>query len=428
MNSRVGWCNTSTWSKRATSIERQMSTKFDLIIVGGGLAGAALAVALRKSRLSVALVDSLTPAKGPAKSAGWDSRIYAYTPANVRFLQTLGIWERLDATRLCAVEHMEVYGDSGGRLDFSAPGSDQGSAQGSAQGFDLHALSWIGESDLLRCELWESLTRQHNVTVFTPATPTKFARSDDAVEITLDNGQTLSAALIVGADGRDSWVRQAADITAHSREYGQQAIVANFRTSRPHNKIARQWFRQDGILAWLPLPGELISLVWSVPDEIAATLMALPDDDFCRQVAAAGENALGELSLETPRAAFALRFMRVESVVAPRLALVGDAAHAIHPLSGHGINLGFQDVRVLADLLAATESWQDIGEYGLLRRYARTRAEEPFLLQYTTDGLARLFACRNPLIVKLRNAGLNLTARLPALTRLLTRYAASGTI
>jgi ubiquinone biosynthesis UbiH/UbiF/VisC/COQ6 family hydroxylase len=390
--------------------------KFDLIIVGGGLAGAALAVALRKSRLSIALVDSLTPAKGPVKSAGWDTRIYAYTPASVRFLQALGVWERLDQTRLCAVERMEVYGDSGGRLDFSAQESD------------FHALSWIGESDLLRCELWESLTRQHNVTVFTPATPTKFTRSDASVEITLDNGKTLSAALIVGADGRDSWVRQAAGITAHSREYGQQAIVANLRTARPHNKIARQWFRPDGVLAWLPLPGERISLVWSVPDDLAATLIALPDDDFCRQVAAAGENALGEFTFETPRAAFPLRFMRVENVIAPRLALVGDAAHAIHPLSGHGINLGFQDVRALADLLAATESWQDIGEHGLLRRYARTRAEEPFLLQYTTDGLARLFACRNPLIVKLRNAGLNLTARLPVLTRLLTRYAASGNI
>jgi ubiquinone biosynthesis UbiH/UbiF/VisC/COQ6 family hydroxylase len=390
--------------------------KFDLIIVGGGLAGAALAVALRKSRLSVALVDSLTPAKGPRKSAGWDTRIYAYTPANVRFLQTLGVWERLDHDRLCAVERMEVYGDRGGRLDFSAHESD------------LHALSWIGESDLLRCELWESLKRQHNVTLFSPVTPTKFVRNDGAVEITLNNGQTLSAALIVGADGRDSWLRQAAGINAHSREYGQQAIVANFHTARPHHRVALQWFRQDGILAWLPLPGERISLVWSVPDELAATLMALPDADFCRQVAAAGENALGDFTLETPRAAFALRFMRVENVVAPRLALVGDAAHAIHPLSGHGINLGFQDVRVLADLLAGTEAWQDIGEHGLLRRYARARAEEPFLLQYTTDGLARLFASHNPLVVRLRNAGLNLTARLPALTRLLTRYATSGNI
>ncbi|MDR2259337.1 MAG: UbiH/UbiF family hydroxylase [Azoarcus sp.] len=390
--------------------------KFDLIIVGGGLTGAALAVALRASRLSVALVDSAIPAKGPVKTPGWDTRIYAYTPASARFLQTLGIWDRLDHARLCAVERMHIHGDAGGRLDFAAP--DGGFSE----------LAWIGEADLLLCELWESLIRQHNVTVFAPAAPAKLARGGDAMEVTLENGQTLAASLVVGADGRDSWVRQSAGIPARVRAYGQQAVVANFRASRPHGQTAHQWFREDGVLAWLPLPGERISLVWSAPDETAAALMALADDDFCRRAAEAGGSLLGDFALETPRAAFALRFMRVDSVVAPRIALAGDAAHAIHPLSGHGINLGFQDVRVLAELLAGTGEWQDIGEYGLLRRYARARAEEPFMLQYTTDGLARLFACRNPLAAKLRNAGLNLTARLPPLAKALARYAASGNI
>ena len=175
------------------------------------------------------------------------------------------------------------------------------------------------------------------------------------------------------------------------------------------------------------MPGDRLSLVWSATDEIAAALMALSDDDFCRRAAEAGGNLMGEFAIETPRAAFALRFMRAESVVAPRVALMGDAAHAIHPLSGHGINLGFQDARALAGLLGETGAWQDIGEYGLLRGHARARAEEPFLLQYVTDGLARLFACRNPCVAKLRNAGLDFTARLPAATRLLARYATNGT-
>ncbi|MDR2092808.1 MAG: UbiH/UbiF family hydroxylase [Azoarcus sp.] len=393
-----------------------MNEKFDLIIIGGGLAGATLAVALRGSRLAVALIDSAISAPGPVKPAGWDTRIYAYTPASARFLQTLGVWDRLDHDRLCAVERMQVHGDGGGRLDFEA--RDSGCAE----------LAWIGESAPLLRELWESLTRQHNVTVFAPAMPKAFTRRDDSVDIILKDGRILSAALVVGADGRDSWLRQAAGIGTHGHLYDQQAIVANLRVTTPHQKIARQWFRADGVLAWLPLPGERISLVWSAPDDIAATLMALPDDEFCQQAAEAGGKALGDFAIETPRAAFALRFMRAESIVAPRLALVGDAAHAIHPLSGHGINLGFQDVRALAGLLGATGSWEDIGDYALLRRYARARAEEPLLLQYTTDGLARLFACHDPLIAKLRNAGLNLTARLPVAARLLARYAANGTV
>jgi ubiquinone biosynthesis UbiH/UbiF/VisC/COQ6 family hydroxylase len=398
----------------AVEMHVQMSEKFDLIIVGGGLAGAALAVALRGSRLAVALIDSAIPASGPARPAAWDSRVYAYTPASARFLQTLGIWERLDHNRLCAVESMQVHGDGDGRLDFDA--RDSGCAE----------LAWIGESAPLLRELWESLTRQHNVTVFAPATPKTFTRRDASVEIALEDGPTLSAALAVGADGRDSWLRQAAGIGTHGHSYDQQAIVANLRTTNPHGRIARQWFRTDGVLAWLPLPGDRVSLVWSAPDDVAAGLMALSDDDFCQRAAEAGGRALGDFAIETPRAAFSLRFMRVESIVAPRLALAGDAAHGIHPLSGHGINLGFQDVRALAGLLSTAGSWEDIGDYALLRRYARARAEEPFLLQYMTDGLARLFACRNPLVAKLRNTGLNLTSRLPMAAGLLARYAANG--
>ncbi|MDR0703247.1 MAG: UbiH/UbiF family hydroxylase [Azoarcus sp.] len=391
-----------------------MNEKFDLIIIGGGLAGAALAVALRGSRLAIALIDNAISAPGPLKPAGWDTRIYAYTPASARFLQTLGIWDRLDHDRLCAVERMQVHGDGGGRLDFEA--RDSGCAE----------LAWIGESAPLLHELWESLTRQHNVAVFAPAAPKTFTRRDASVDITLEDGRILSAALAVGADGRDSWLRQAAGIGAHGHSYSQQAIVANLRATAPHQGIARQWFRTDGTLAWLPLPGDRISLVWSVPDGIAATRMALSDDDFCQRAAEAGGRALGDFAIETPRAAFDLRFMRAERIVAPRLALVGDAAHAIHPLSGHGINLGFQDVQALAGLLGAAGSWEDIGEHALLRRYARARAEEPFLLQYTTDALARLFACRNPLVAKLRNMGLDLAARLPVAAKLLARYAANG--
>jgi 2-polyprenyl-6-methoxyphenol hydroxylase-like FAD-dependent oxidoreductase len=167
-------------------------------------------------------------------------------------------------------------------------------------------------------------------------------------------------------------------------------------------------------------------VVWSAADALASELLALPEHEFCARVAAAGGHRLGRFEMLTPRAAFPLRLMRTETVVRPRIALIGDAAHAIHPLSGHGINLGFQDARVLANALAALPAWRDPGELAVLRAYARRRAEEPFLLQYATHGLSRLFGSDNPLLGALRNAGLNLTSQLPVLKNALVRYAATG--
>jgi ubiquinone biosynthesis UbiH/UbiF/VisC/COQ6 family hydroxylase len=384
--------------------------KFDLIVVGGGLAGAALAVALRGSRLRIALIDST----GPMRPDSWDARIYAYSPANARFLDDLGIWRHLDAERLSPVHEMQIFGDAGGALRFSA--YESGVAE----------LAWIGESSLVHLELWESLKRQHNVTLFCPARPAQFEVNDDAVQLRLGDGRVLTAALIVGADGRDSWVREQAGIAATVRPYDESAVVANFECERPHRQTAFQWFMSEGILAWLPLPGNMISIVWSAKIEVAEGLVALDDAAFCERVEAAGGHRLGKLSLRTRRAAFPLGFIRVAQVVRPRVALIGDAAHAIHPLSGHGINLGFQDAHALAAKLEALPSWQDPGDIAVLRGYARSRAEEPFLLQYATHGLNRLFGTRLPFVSQLRNVGLNLIARLPVVSNALVRYAING--
>lgn len=384
--------------------------KFDLIIVGGGLAGAALAVALRASRLKIALVESSLP----ARPTGWDTRIYAYSPANADFLRELGVWDRLDQTRLCPVECMDIKGDGNGSVKFSAYQSG------------LSELAWIGESSLIHCELWESLKRQHNVTVFAPAHPGALDVSESEARLVLDDGRSLSAALLVGADGRDSWVRQQSGIKASVKPYDEMGVVANLSCEQEHRRTAFQWFRDDGVLAWLPLPGSRISIVWSAPDAVAADLMSMSDESFCERVADAGGRRLGRFAMESPRAAFPLRLMRVESMIGRRVALIGDAAHAIHPLSGHGINLGFQDARMLASLLGELKPWQGAGDHGVLRRYARARAEEPFLLQYATHGLNRLFASRNPASALLRNVGMNLTDRFPVITNALTRYAVSG--
>lgn len=384
--------------------------KFDLIIVGGGLAGAALAVALRTSRLSIALVEAAVP----HHPQGWDQRVYAYSPANAAFLRELGIWERLDHDRLCAVERMDVRGDRNGALQFSAYQSG------------LAELAWIGESSLIHCELWESLRRQHNVEVFAPAQLKDLVLTAEGASLVLDDGRSLRADLVVGADGRDSRVRELAGIGSSVTPYGERGVVANLRCEQAHRGTAFQWFRDDGVLAWLPLPDKLISIVWSAPDGVAADLLSSDDSTFCERVAAAGGHALGAMTLETPRAAFPLRLMRVDSMIGMRVALIGDAAHAIHPLSGHGINLGFQDAKGLAALLCGLKPWQGAGDHALLRHYARARAEEPFILQYATHGLNRLFSSRHPAAALLRNVGMNLTDRLPVITNALTRYAVSG--
>ena len=382
-------------------------TAFDIVIVGGGLAGLSLACALRDTQLKIALVES----RAPSRATGWDARIYAVSPANVAFLQEIGAWKHLDSDRIAPIHAMNIFGDGGARLDFSA--YESGVAQ----------LGWILESSLMACELWESAKRQGNLTLLCPASPKTLETRKEDTRLTLDDGNTLAARLLVGADGRDSWVREAAGLAAGRTPYGEMGLVANFACARAHRNIARQWFREDGVLAWLPLPGNRISIVWSTPDAHATQLLGLSAEALSARVAAAGEHALGKLELLAPAAAFPLHLMRVPHTIAPRLALIGDAAHGIHPLSGHGINLGYQDAKALADLLVATPAWQDVGNARLLRHYQRARREETLLLQTTTHTLRRLFRDKLPGLKPLRNIGMNLTNRLPVLKNMLVRYA-----
>jgi ubiquinone biosynthesis UbiH/UbiF/VisC/COQ6 family hydroxylase len=287
----------------------------------------------------------------------------------------------------------------------------------------LSELGWIVESSLMACEFWESIKRQANLTLFCPARPAQLGFTSEAAVLHLSDGTVLAGRLLVGADGRDSWVRQAAGLSAVNTPYHDQGVVANFATEKPHRGVAYQWFRDDGVLAYLPLPGQRVSIVWSTPDAHAKALCALPAAAFSERVAEAGGRVLGRLESITPAAAFPLRLMRVPHTVAPRLALVGDAGHGIHPLSGHGINLGYQDARELARLLAAAPPWQDIGNERFLQRYQRARREEVFLMQTTTDALWRLFHRAPAFARPLRNLGMTLTNRLPFIKNTLVRYA-----
>lgn len=384
------------------------SLHFDVVIIGGGLVGASLAAALKSSGLEVALLE-----KQPAatQAAGWDSRIYAISPGNAAFLAECGAWQRLDMSRVQPVSAMRVFGDTGAELDFSA--------------YQIGApeLNFIIENRLLQQALWQQLQQQENLTLFLQGQSSSIEWLSDSAQLTLDDGRVLHAKLIVGADGRDSWVRQQAGIEAKVSAYQQDGVVANFQVEKPHRGTAFQWFQTDGILALLPLPQQMVSMVWSVSPTKSAELLALTPVALCAQVAAASQQTLGELKLVTPPAAFPLRLMKLAHIIAPRLVLVGDAAHNVHPLSGQGVNLGFRDARELAKVLNDRGAQTDCGEAHLLRRYERARKEDIAAMQLSTNALKHLFNNSNPLLRRLRNVGLTLTNRITPLKKILAQHA-----
>jgi ubiquinone biosynthesis UbiH/UbiF/VisC/COQ6 family hydroxylase len=385
----------------------------DVAIAGAGLVGLSLGVALAEAGLAVALVDraSLEEVAAPRGEEDWDARIYAISPGSAAFLQSLGAWQPLPPERVTAIETMRVEGDDGAVLRFSAHELGE------------RALAWIVEERALR----EALTARLRTTGVVIRAPRGLASMGFAArhaQLHFDDGSTLSTRLIVGADGLRSWVRASAGIVAVPRPYGQTAVVANFRCERAHHGQARQWFLEDGgILAWLPLPGRRISIVWSASDALAAELKALAPDALARRVAAAGGDALGAFTCLTPAAAFPLQFLRPPVVVAHRLALCGDAAHGVHPLAGQGVNLGFGDVEALAAILRERGPVRDAGTPILLDRYARRRAGPVRAIQTVTDTLAHLFGIRMPWARAARNLGMAGLDRMPFAKRLLAEPA-----
>ena len=380
---------------------------FDIVIIGGGIAGASLAAALKSSGLKLGLVES---GSLPSLASGWDSRIFAFTPGNADFLTECGAWQILDISRVQQVEAMRIFGDTGAKLDFSA--------------YQLGApeLAFIMESRLLQHALWQNLREQDNLTLLHPAQCAELTWQEDAARLKLKDGREIKAKLIVGADGRDSWVRHQAGMLEVPTPYHQHGVVANFSISKAHRGIAYQWFQPDGILALLPLPGKRISIVWSVSPEQSAGLLALTHEDLCARVAEASQHTLGELQVITAPAAFPLQVLNLAHITKPRLALVGDAAHNVHPLAGQGVNLGLRDARELAQVLSQRGAL-DCGELRLLRRYEKARRQDILSMQLTTDALKHLFVNDMPLLRTLRNVGLAATNKIVPLKKMLARHA-----
>ncbi len=399
--------------------------RFEVAIAGGALVGAALARALRGARVAL-ISQERRPA--PAQSTGFDkgfdkgfdtgfdSRVYALSPGNALFLSRLGAWSAIPEARRTPVRAMRVYGDDGVSLiEFDAYRTG------------CSELAWIVEDGTLQEALWCGLRGQEGLSVFSAATLRQLELTQSRALLSLEDGRKFSAQLVVGADGARSMVRSKAGIAADEREYGQRAVVANFACGKPHRGVAFQWFqggqKSGAVLALLPLPGDHVSMVWSTSDAEAARLEALPAAALASEVAAASRESVGELSLVTPQRGFALRRLAAGRLAAPRVALAGDAAHVIHPLAGQGANLGLQDARVLAEVLAKREPGRDAGDPRLLRRYERARAEDILAMRTTVHGLFRLFDAREAGVSRLRNAGLNLADRMPVLKNLLMRRA-----
>lgn len=381
--------------------------RYQIVVVGAGLVGASAALAFARQGLRVALVERQTP-RLPDEI--WDARIYAISPASQRFLECLGVWQRLDAGRIQPVFHMDVAGDSFGavRLDAYEAG--------------VSHLATIVEAGRLQNALWQALETGADVALHCPAVIDSIGWGKPWTQLSLADGSVIEAQLVVGADGAASPVRQSAGLGSVVTPYGQSGVVANFTCEIPHRGTAFQWFSGGDILAWLPLSGNRVSMVWSTRSEHADELAALDGGALAEKAQAAGHGRLGMLQPLTPSAVFPLRLMRVNAVVAPGVALIGDAAHSVHPLAGQGVNLGFGDAEALAGVLAQYRR-SPCGDLRVLQRYARKRAEPVRRMQALTHGLHHLFG--DARAAWLRNRGMQFVDRMPPLKAALVREAMS---
>jgi 2-octaprenylphenol hydroxylase len=383
-----------------------------LIVVGGGPVG--IAVARAALGCSIALVAQERREVGRPRPDAFDARVYALSPGNVAFLRDIRAWQGLPPERLTPIHAMRVFGDRpGAEIEFDAYRAG------------VPELAWTVEDGALQDAMWAAAQGREDIELFAPAACESLDAGAQTVRLTLRDGRTVSGALVVGADGANSFVREKAGIAVVDRGYGQSAVVANFECEKSHSNTAFQWFQGGPVLALLPLPGRRASMVWSLPSEQAESVAGLDGDALCRAVEMAARHELGALSLISAVRSYPLRRLSAARLVAPRVALAGDAAHVIHPLAGQGLNLGLQDARALAATLTARGPVRDPGDFSLLRRYERERAEPILSMDFMVDGLLKLFGSRNDALSRLRNAGLNLTGQLPVLKNLLMRRAMS---
>jgi 2-octaprenylphenol hydroxylase len=386
--------------------------EYDLIIVGGGMVGAGLACALGDTPLRVAVIESREPALSwPPED--YDIRVSAITRASQRFFENVGAWEGMVSRRVHAYSDMHVWDATGsGVIHFDS--ADIGEPD----------LGHIIENSVIQAALVERARRFDNIDYRCPMELREVQWQADAGSVTSAGGETLSARLLVGADGGRSWLRGQAGIQVKGWSYDQSAVVCTVQTEQSHEDTCWQRFMPSGPLAFLPMDENRSSIVWSTTPEQARSLLDLDEADFRRLLGDALENRLGRVVSVGERGAFPLRLQHAEHYVMPRLALVGDAAHTIHPLAGQGVNLGLADAATLAQvLLEARQAREDLGDMKVLRRYERWRKADNLTMMAAMDGFKRLFSNDLLPLRWARNLGLNLTNGVLPLKNLLIRYA-----
>lgn len=394
-----------------------MELRADLLIVGAGMVGSALALALQGSGLQVLLLDGSPMSVKPFDpQAAFEPRVSALSTASQRILDRLGVWDGITTRRASPYTDMHVWDGSGtGQIHFSAA--------------SLHAetLGHIVENRVVQDALLDRL-HDCDLGLLANARLEQMRRSGDDWLLTLADGRTLRAPLVIAADGANSAVRRLTGVATREWDYLHHAIVTSVRSARPHRMTAWQRFTDNGPLAFLPLERDgqhdWCSIVWSTTPEEAQRLMALDDTRFCNELERAFEGQLGPVLSADPRLCVPLRQRHAKRYVAEGLALIGDAAHTIHPLAGQGVNLGFLDAAVLAEvLLQAAARGERLADVKVLSRYERRRMPHNLALMAAMEGFERLFQA-DPLPVRwLRNTGLKLVGRLPEAKALFVREA-----
>lgn len=391
----------------------QIPLDYDVIILGGGMVGSALACALGDSPLRIAIIEGReTQTDWPPES--FDLRVSAITRASQQLFEQLGVWEAMCAARVSPYREMHVWDATGtGSIHFDS--AEIGEPD----------LGHILENRVITHALEQRAASLANVTLLCPATPKRLrTRTTGESQLQLEDGRQLHTSLMIGADGGNSWVRQQAGIDVDIRHYHQRAVVTTVKTELPHGETAWQRFLPTGPLAFLPLTDGFSSIVWSTANEKAENLLAMDDADFKAALAEAFEHKLGAITQLGPRAAFPLQGQHARQYVKPGLALIGDAAHTIHPLAGQGVNLGFADVNSLAGLLLKTlDAGNNAFNFKLLRQFERARRGANQLTLESMGMFKQLFSNDSAWLAPLRNLGLDITDQLPPVKRLFMRQA-----
>ena len=384
----------------------------DIIVVGGGMVGASFACAAAQQGFTVTILD-VNKDDFSYLDEEADIRVSALTRASQKILESVGAWQLMPEGRSSPYQDMHVWDAMGdGVIHFDS--ADLGEPN----------LGHIVENGIILQSLYRVIENTPGINFIAPAVITSIEYFDDHVEVSCEDGLSLSADLLVGADGARSRVRELAGISTRGWAYDQTGVVATLTTENPHQFTAWQRFMPTGPLAFLPLADGRSSIVWSTSPEQAEELLALEDEAFCDAVTTAFEGTLGRVTATSKRGAFPLRMQHANEYVKPRLALIGDAAHTIHPLAGQGVNLGFGDAASLVDVIAeAKATGKDIGDYSVLRRYERWRKGQNVSMMASMDGFKRLFSNNNSLLGSIRNLGLNLMNKMTPMKNMVMRQA-----